>query len=356
MDCLAESLQASSNAALELGAPLGSDLKITGILGEGGTAIVYSAFHRVLAREVAVKLCTVRGPHLAEAQMRLIYEAKMCASVRDPRVPRIYGLDRLEDGTPYLVMEKVTGEALSRTLRRWRVPVRYACDALSNLLDTLDSVHRAGLVHRDLKPSNLLVDLRPEATRPLHLIDFGIAKTIQPDREYPEITRHGTLVGTPQYMAPEQIAGHADARSDIYSAGIVFYEMLAGSSPWAGQSVTGMLASILCEPIPKLQSLRPGLPSSVSAVVEKATARVASSRFQSAREMRAALARATSELVALGPRAEFEALALVQPDEGALATTERVDHEAHLLPTVTAVPRRAHAPRSEGVTHTKTMR
>jgi serine/threonine-protein kinase len=254
-------------------------------------------------------------------------------------------------------MEKVVGEALSKTLQRWRVPVRYACDTTMALLDTLDSVHRAGLIHRDLKPSNLLVDLRPEAVRPFYLIDFGIAKAIQPDSALPDITRHGTLIGTPHYMAPEQIAGRADVRSDLYAAGVVFYEMLSGCAPFAGHSLTGVLASILCEPVPPLSSIRKGLPPSLLAVVEKATARAPTARFQSAREMQRALGRAIDDVLALGPRPDFEAMALVQPtDDETLATTERGEHARPAqIPTVTAIPRRNRPPRGALVTRTKTL-
>ncbi|MFT3923604.1 MAG: serine/threonine-protein kinase [Myxococcales bacterium] len=293
--------------ALVVGSLLNADLEVTGVLGEGGTAVVYSAFHTVLAREVAVKVCTVRGSHAIEAQMRLICEAKMCASIRDARIPRVYGLDRLDDGTLYMVMEKVEGEALSRTLARWQVPVRYACKALCNLLDTLENVHRAGLIHRDIKPSNLLVDLRPSARTPLHLIDFGIAKVSRASKNDPALTQNGALVGTPRYMAPEQIAGQVDTAADLYASGIVLYEMLAGRAPFEGKSAMEVIAAVLCDPIPPLVEQRPGLPERLYRVVDRATARAPRDRFKTASRMRAALLEALDDVIALGPRPEFEA-------------------------------------------------
>lgn len=294
---------------LQVGDLLNADLKLTGVLGEGGTAIVYSAFHSVLRREVAVKLCSVQGRHAPEAQARLICEGKMCASIRDPRIPRVYGLDLLEDGTPYLVMEKVEGEALTRTLSRWRVPVRYACEMLCDLLDTLDNVHRAGLIHRDIKPSNLLVNLRPEASHRMYLIDFGVGKVVRTDSDDPAVTQHGMLVGTPHYMAPEQVEGCADARSDLYSAGVVLYEMLTTRMPFEGTSVLEVLASVMRDPVPPLAMVRPGLPELLVRVVEKAVARKPAERFESARAMRIAMTAATEDVVRLGAIPDFEALA-----------------------------------------------
>ncbi|MFT3925521.1 MAG: protein kinase [Myxococcales bacterium] len=161
------------------GTRLGPDLTIIGILGEGGTAIVYSAHHRVLEREVAVKVSVGDecGP-----QSRLVREAKMCASVRDAHIPRVYGLDYLEDGSPYMIMEKVEGEMLTKLLQHRRLAVREACEFACELLETLDAIHFAGLLHRDVKPSNLMVDPNPEALVRLRLLDFGVGRSCAPKR------------------------------------------------------------------------------------------------------------------------------------------------------------------------------
>jgi serine/threonine-protein kinase len=310
----AQTAASHPRTALAIGERLGADLQVFDLIGEGGTAAVYRAYHAVLLREVAIKVCTVRGEHAREAHLRLIREAKMCASIRDPRVPRVYGLDTLDDGTPYLVMEKVEGEALSRTLRRWRVPVRYACEIGCALLDTLDSVHRAKLVHRDVKPSNLLVDLRPEAHRRMVLIDFGIGKIMDQESADLDLTKSGALVGTPHYMPPEQIAGvDVDGRSDLYAAGVVLYEMLTGRTPFTGNNVMEVLAAVLRDPVPPIDALRAGLPPSLCRVVEKAIARAPDQRFDSARSMRLALAAATKDVMAMGAHPALEALALELP-------------------------------------------
>jgi len=289
-------------------------LTILGVLGEGGTGMVYRAMHSVLKREVAVKMCHSFGAGSRELSERLVQEARMCASVRDPRVPRIYALDKLDDGTPYLVMEKVEGEALSTLLTRGRLHARLACDLACELLRALEAVHRAQVIHRDVKPSNLIINLSAKAGARLRLLDFGIGKVMTEARKSnPALTRPGEVVGTPMYMAPEQMTeGVIDPRVDIYAAGVVLYEMLAGRPPFRAPSVAETFVAVLHDEMPKLDSLRPGLPAALTAVVHKAAARRAPDRFASALEMRAELEAA----LALLPAVELGAQPfLAQPEE-----------------------------------------
>lgn len=286
--------------AFASGTQLG-DLTILGVLGEGGTGLVYRASHSVLKREVAVKMCHNFGADSRELSERLVQEARMCASVRDARVPRIYALDKLDDGTPYLVMEKVDGEALATLLARGRLHARLACELACELLRALEAVHRAQVIHRDVKPSNLVINLNPQKGPRLRLLDFGIGKVFSSERKSnPALTRPGEVVGTPMYMAPEQMTeGAIDPRVDIYAAGIVLYEMLAGRPPFRAPSVAETFVAVLHDEMPKLDTLRPGLPASLSALVHKAAARRAPNRFASAHEMRLALEAAMAELPAI---------------------------------------------------------
>lgn len=273
------------------GTRLGSDLTVLGVLGEGGTGVVYRAHHSVLNREVAVKMCHVVGVGEPELYERLVREARMCASVKDARVPRIYALDKREDGTPYLVMEKVKGEPLSDLLRRGRLHARTACQLSAQLLFALEAVHRAQVIHRDVKPSNLIIDLEFEGAPRVRLLDFGIGKVLSTGpRRSPALTRPGEVVGTPMYMAPEQmIEGAIDPRVDIYAAGIVLYEMLAGRPPFRAPSVAETFVAVLHDEMPALDTLRPGLPTALIELVKKATSKRPDGRFTSATEMRLAL-------------------------------------------------------------------
>lgn len=286
---------------LTTGTRLGADLTILGVLGEGGTGMVYRAMHSVLKREVAVKMCHNFGAGSRELSERLVQEARMCASVRDPRVPRIYALDKLEDGTPYLVMEKVEGEALATLLAKGRLHARLACELAVELLRALEAVHRAQVIHRDVKPSNLIINLDLKASARVRLLDFGIGKVMTASRKTnPALTRPGEVVGTPMYMAPEQMTeGAIDPRVDIYAAGIVLYEMLAGRPPFRAPSVAETFVAVLHDEMPKLDTLRPGLPAALCAVVHKAAARRAPDRFSTAHEMRVELEKAMAELPAI---------------------------------------------------------
>lgn len=288
------------------GTSLSKDLTITGILGEGGTAIVYAAQHRVLEREVAVKVSVGAS---SDSNLRLVREAKMCASVRDPHIPRIFGLEYLEDGTPYLIMEKIEGSVLTQTLARFRIPVRIACDLASELLEALDAVHFAGLIHRDVKPSNLIIDLRPSAPVHLHLLDFGVGKILRTDEiDLPELTCQGELLGTPLYMAPEQILTMpVDERADLYATAVVLYEMLAGRTPFQGDSIGEVFAAVLRDDVIPLCDLRPELPRALELLLLRAMDRNPDARFQSAHAMRVALLAASQEVQQLGFPDAFEA-------------------------------------------------
>lgn len=290
--------------SLPAGTKLGEDLTVLDLLGEGGTGQVYRAYHSVLKREVAVKMCHAAGPGSYDLSQRLIREARMCASVKDARVPRVYALSTLEDGSPYLVMELVRGEPLSALLRRGRLRVRAACELGCELLRALSSVHHAQVVHRDVKPSNLIVDLEGAKGPRLRLLDFGIGKALRASqrRSSPALTRPGEVVGTPMYMAPEQmIEGAIDQRVDIYAAGIVLYEMLAGRPPFRAPSVAETFVAVLHDELPELETLRPGLPPSLVAVVKKAASKAPAQRFETALEMLRALEAVLPELPASDP-------------------------------------------------------
>lgn len=291
----------SRHDALAAGTYLGPDLIIRGRLGEGGTGSVYLAYHQVLKREVAVKICDRSGPERAALEERLIQEARMCASVRDARVPRIYGLDKLEDGAHYLVMERVEGEPLADLLARGPIRARVACELGIELLKALEAVHRAQIIHRDVKPSNIMIGPDSQEGPRLRLLDFGIGKAMSSavQDSDPSLTRPGEIVGTPMYMSPEQmLEGKVDQRADIYAAGVVLFEMLAGRPPFCAPSVAAMFVAVLHDVMPNLGELRPDLPPELVALVHKAASRNIDDRFESAREMRVLLERACALLPA----------------------------------------------------------
>jgi serine/threonine-protein kinase len=253
-------------------------------LGEGAMGIVYEARHRVTGRRVAIK--TVQAEFLSErgddsALARFRREAETGQRLHHPNIVSVY--DYGDQGQQaYIVMELVEGQQLNRMLRqRGRFAWGEAQFIMQQLLDALDHSHRRGVVHRDIKPANIMVmsDLM------IKVMDFGIARV-----QSSQITQVGTLLGTPTHMAPEQLAGDvADARADLWGAGVLCYELLTGGNPFAGKtSAAVMHAVIQLEPAP-VSSVVPGVPSGMDGVLQKALAKRRERRFQSASEFLRAL-------------------------------------------------------------------
>ena len=273
------------------GTCLGGHTVIRGVLGEGGTAVVYDAFHTQLQKPVAVKMLNVYGRRAREARARLIREARICESVHDPRVPKVYFIDELDDGTPYMVMEKIEGPTLEKLIERGPIPVKTACNIAAQLLEGLGAIHARGVVHRDIKPSNIILQPRKDGTVRVRLMDFGIGKiTGESAPDVTGITRQGDIIGTPCYMPPEQLmAQTVDARVDLYAAGVVLYEMLTGKGPYEARSIAEVVAAVLRDDMPKVRSRRPDVPVAIEEVVSKATAKDPTARYASAERMKLAL-------------------------------------------------------------------
>ena len=258
-------------------------------LGAGGMGEVYLAEDPRLGRRVALKSPSESWLQNAEARSRLLREARAAARLTHPRIAAVH--DILEaDGRPFIVMEFVEGETLSSNLRRGPLPAERAVALACDLADALAAAHAAGIVHRDLKPGNII--LTPDGH--LKVLDFGLAKAAPvgaADAEPASMpTSPGQLLGTPGYVAPEQVLGRpADARSDLYSAGAVLYEMLTGHAPFRQADAMGRALASVLEPVPVAHEANPLVPAQLSAIVRRAMARKPEDRYQSAAELRADL-------------------------------------------------------------------
>jgi eukaryotic-like serine/threonine-protein kinase len=286
--------------ALAPGALLGGRYRIGKQLGKGGMGTVYSARHVDLGRDIALKVIARRHARDERVIARFRREARAAAQARHPNIVDVIDLGEA-DGRWYLAMELLDGIDLAQAIALKRV---YEPAELPSVLDpvlaALDSAHAIGLVHRDLKPENIFLARTTGDDAHVKVLDFGVVKVIDEGAEK-HLTRTGTVVGTPEYMAPEQAQGGVvDARADLYAIGCVAYNMLTGRPPFSDASILAVLAAHVCnEPVPPSQ-LRPALPASrkVDAFIEKALAKRADDRFQTAAEMRAALkelAQATSD-------------------------------------------------------------
>ncbi|MDA0184235.1 PASTA domain-containing protein [Solirubrobacter phytolaccae] len=253
-------------------------------LGAGGMAEVWCAEDEVLGRRVALKLLGGRYASDPEFRERFRREAQAAAGLTHPNIVGVF--DRSEwEGTPYIAMELVDGQTLKELVtERGPLPPHIAVGLVEQILRALAYAHRRGIVHRDIKPQNVILDPEGEAK----VADFGIARA-----GHSEMTQTGSIVGTVQYLSPEQANGHpVDRRSDLYSAGIVLYELLTGQVPFDGEApVSIALKHVNERPVPPGQ-LRPGIPPALEAVVLRALEKDPNLRFQSAEEFIAALEQA----------------------------------------------------------------
>ena len=256
--------------------------RLLSLLGRGGTAEVYKAFHPALKREVAVKVILKEVVSDEDWVRRFRQEAELLGRLDHPHILPVYDAGEHE-GRPYLVMKYMSdGETLRAQLSGQPWPLNRVVKVVSQIADALDAAHRSDIVHRDIKPSNILVtsDLR------CLIFDFGIAK---PFRREEQTTDSGLIVGTPEFMSPEQCKGdRIDHRSDIYSLGVLTYQMLTGRVPFSSETAVGVLTKHLTEPLP-IPARGVALPPTVNAVLRKSMARDARDRFASAGELGDAL-------------------------------------------------------------------
>ena len=257
---------------------LESDYEILGELGRGATAVVYRARDRELGREVAIKVIRPKFVDDDETVARLAREARTVAQLQHPNIVTLFAVRRLRDGGLALVMQIVPGRTL-RDLLNEHGPLTFARTdkVLRDVAAALAHAHQRGIVHRDVKPENIFID---ETTNHALLSDFGVARSLEPDSQ---LTATGTAIGTPSYMSPEQIDGsQLDGRSDLYSLGLVGWEMLTGRRPWEGESLYSVIYKQKREELPALDEVRPDTPDRLIYLIEGATRKAAQERWASA--------------------------------------------------------------------------
>jgi serine/threonine protein kinase len=260
-------------------------------LGQGGMARVYRAFHPQLNRFVAIKV--LRGDLADQEEMlaRFRREAQAVAALRHPHIIQVFDFD-VQDDLYYMVMELVEGDTLKTRMNDYRargerIPLAEIARILLDVLDGLEYAHQEGVIHRDLKPANILLTRGGQAV----LSDFGIAQIIGGTQH----TVTGMLMGTLHYMAPEQGMERGDKRSDIYSMGVMFYEMLIGRPPYDADTPLAILMKHIHDPLPLPRSLRPDIPEALERVIFRALAKSPEERYQTAAEMASGLRQAALE-------------------------------------------------------------
>jgi serine/threonine protein kinase len=259
-------------------------------IARGGMGDVYEAEHLVIRRRVAIKFL---HPRLARDEVfvrRLRLEAEAAGRLRSEFIAMVTDFDWAAPGDPYLVMELLEGRDLAQELAHGPLAVPAAVQTAVQICRGLTVAHGQGFLHRDLKPANVFLCAGGDGAPRVKILDFGIAKAPR-DEGSPELTGPRDTMGTPYYMAPEQVGGlgELDARTDLYALGVMLYEMLSGTKPHPGRSSNEVIHHLLTRRPEPLENLRPGLPPALTAIVARAMAFDAIDRYASARALEEAL-------------------------------------------------------------------
>jgi serine/threonine protein kinase/Flp pilus assembly protein TadD len=282
-----------------------SHYRIVEHLGGGGMGVVYKAEDTKLGRTVALKFLPPEWSRDPDARERFLREARAASALEDSRICTIHDIDETDDGQLFIAMAFYEGESLKKRLERGRLPIGEAVDIAIQVAEGLERAHSAEIVHRDIKPANLMLTGHDEVV----IVDFGLAK-LAGDLT---LTKPGSSLGTPHYMSPEQSRGERlDARTDLWSLGVVLFEMLTGERPFAGENHTSVARSILDDEVPDVRKLRPDAPASLGAIVAKALEKNVDRRYRSAGELLADLRNLKEGL------SEFEGVTLSAPSQSPL--------------------------------------
>ena len=265
---------------------------IEGPIGRGGMASVFKAHDPGIGRDVAIKFLHASFCADEEYRARFLQEARAAGGLSHPNIVTVHDVGEIE-GRPYMAMELLDGEPLSDSMSKGKIlPVREVVLIGIQLAKALGYAHERGIVHRDIKPGNIM---RNKGNQAIKVTDFGIAHVDSPDSE--ARTRIGDVLGTPQYMSPEQTQGQKlDGRSDLFSAGIMLYQMLTGKRPFQGDTLVAVAMKITKDAPEPIEKLRPEVPASLRRVVDRCMAKAPEKRYQNGGELAAALVKVLAEI------------------------------------------------------------
>ena len=312
-------LKSTSAAADLVGAIVADRYRILEKLGEGGMGTVYLAEHVKMGRMSAIKVISKSLTQDADAIARFNREAANASRINHPNVCAIYDFGETEDGVIYLAMEFIKGESLTDLINReGALAPKRAADIARQTAEALEAAHEFGIVHRDLKPDNIMITKTRGGLDLAKVVDFGIAKAAGGD-EKQNVTKTGLVVGTPEYMSPEQLSGDAvDGRSDIYSLALVFFRMLTGTLPFQADTAQEVMIKRLTDEPLKLKDALPegAFPVALQQIMDRALQRMPSDRYASAAEFGADIASTASAMADVAPALDVDgATQLIDPSK-----------------------------------------
>ena len=273
----------------QIGDILSQKYELVRLLGEGGMGAVFEARHVLIGKRLAVKFLHPQFAQNSELVARFSREAQAAAAIGHRSIIDITDIGMSEDASVYLVMEFLEGHDFGATIHRnhGMLPVDQVAYITAQTLSALAAAHDAGIVHRDLKPDNIFLVATGQALPDIKLLDFGISKMTHSGNPQDRLTKTGTMMGTPYYMAPEQAKGakHIDHRVDIYAMGVIMYEALTGTVPFQAENTFALAYEILNAELTPLRDHRPDLSPELEALVLKAMDRDMNGRFETAEEM-----------------------------------------------------------------------
>ncbi len=333
-----------------VGEVIAQKYRVEGVVGAGGMGVVVSARHVQLGQVVAIKLLTLPPDEdrRDESIARFLHEAQAAAKLQSDHVVRIYDVGQLDNGLPFMVMELLSGNDLGSLLdKHGAMSEPQAVDFLLQACAGVAEAHRTGLVHRDLKPSNLFVTTRSDGLPLVKVLDFGISKQLTDPNSgeaVPTFTNTRTLMGSPNYMSPEQIrdARRVDGRTDVWALGIILQELITNAPVFRGESFPGICAAIVADPPMPVRTMRPDVSAPLEAIINRCLEKDPQRRFQSVAELVGALASLWTRSVPITGR-ESKPVAYSSNPRIVVATPRagsesgRVDQELQTL-AVTPVP------------------
>jgi serine/threonine-protein kinase len=283
----------AERSPVQVGDLVAGKYRVSALIAAGGMGVIVAARHETLGQNVAIKLLVPDSDH-AQKSERFLREARAAAAIESPHVCRVFDCGE-HAGIPFMVMEHLVGHDLAHELRaRGPLPSAEAVDLVLQALEGIAEAHALGIVHRDLKPSNLFLSRKPGRPLEVKVLDFGISKLTPAfhasDDE--DLTHTEMMLGSPRYMSPEQVqnARGVDARTDLWSIGVILYQLLDGHSPFAGTTMGETIGKVLTHDAPPIQRKRPDVPAGLAAVLDRCLARDRERRYRNVAELALALA------------------------------------------------------------------